>query len=423
MTEAPARKGWCPGALRPMESGDGLIVRVRVPMGDLSIADACLIAKLAETCGNGAIDLTRRANLQLRGVSESTWPELIDALTAAGLVDASEQAESVHNLILSPLAGFDNTCRDGRGIATELWGRLGSDRRLHTLPPKFGFAIDGGGLLPLGETGADATLTADPIQESWRIHLAGSRVFSEPVAEADAVDALCRCALAFAEDAVETSVGRMRDWVKGLGASEAFKCAGLTASAISADSSAAGDPPIGLIDLENGRSIASVGLPFGRIEASQLRRLAGAAVPDKTVFRLTPWRVLLAVCASRCEAEDMLARAAAEGLATDPSDVRMLIDACTGAPACASAEMPVREDALWLMKELGLRSLRRGTLHLSGCAKGCARRVASRVTLIGKEGAYDLVVDGAPGDAPLTTGIPRDRIASVVKEALSEYRS
>jgi precorrin-3B synthase len=406
-----------------MESGDGLIARVRMPMGELSIADASLIARLAETCGNGAIDLTRRANLQLRGVSESTRTELIGALTAAGLVDASEQAESVHNLILSPLAGFDNTCRDGRDIATELWGRLGSDRRMHTLPPKFGFAIDGGGLLPLGETGADATLTADPILETWRIRLAGSRVFSEPVAEADAVDALCRCALAFAEAAIEARVGRMRDWVRGLGAGEVFTRAGLSASAISADFSAAEDPPIGLIDFQKGRSVASVGLPFGRIEASQLRRLAGAAIPDSMVFRLTPWRVLLVVCASRCEAEGMLARAAAEGLATDSSDMRMLIDACTGAPACASAEMPVREDALWLMKELGLRSLRRGMLHLSGCAKGCARRVASRVTLVGREGAYDLVVDGAPGDTPLATGIPRDRIASAVKDALSECRS
>jgi precorrin-3B synthase len=406
-----------------MESGDGLIVRVRVPMGELSVADACLIARLAKTCGNGAIDLTRRGNLQLRGVSESTWPELIDALTVAGLIDVSEQAESVHNLILSPLAGFDDTCRDGRGIATELWRRLGSDRRLHALPPKFGFAIDGGGLLPLGETGADATLTADPTPESWRIRLAGSRVLSEPVAEAEAVDALCRCALAFAEAAAETSVIRTRDWVRGLGVAEAFTCARLSASAISADFGAAGDPPIGLIDLGKGRSVAAVGLPFGRIEASQLGRLAEAAAPHKTVFRLTPWRVLLVVCASRRAAEDMLAWAATEGLVTDLFDVRTLIDACTGAPACASAEMPVREDALWLMNELGPRDLRRGTLHLSGCAKGCARREASRVTLVGKEGAYDLVVDGAPGDTPVAKGIQRDQIASVVKEALSECRS
>ena len=28
--EGAHRKGWCPGALRPMESGDGLIVRLKI---------------------------------------------------------------------------------------------------------------------------------------------------------------------------------------------------------------------------------------------------------------------------------------------------------------------------------------------------------------------------------------------------------
>ena len=29
-------KGWCPGALRPMQSGDGLVVRIRPPTGRLT---------------------------------------------------------------------------------------------------------------------------------------------------------------------------------------------------------------------------------------------------------------------------------------------------------------------------------------------------------------------------------------------------
>ena len=33
---APQVFGWCPGALRPMMSGDGLVVRLRVPMGRLN---------------------------------------------------------------------------------------------------------------------------------------------------------------------------------------------------------------------------------------------------------------------------------------------------------------------------------------------------------------------------------------------------
>ena len=37
---AHLRKGWCPGALRPMQSGDGLLLRVRPKAGSFSIAAA-----------------------------------------------------------------------------------------------------------------------------------------------------------------------------------------------------------------------------------------------------------------------------------------------------------------------------------------------------------------------------------------------
>ena len=33
------------------------------------------------------------------------------------------------------------------------------------------------------------------------------------------------------------------------------------------------------------------------------------------------------------------------------------------------------------------------TLHVSGCAKGCARQASTPVTLIAQEGLYDLVPD------------------------------
>ncbi|MFN7225608.1 MAG: precorrin-3B synthase, partial [Paracoccaceae bacterium] len=62
---APAVRGWCPGALRPMLSGDGLVVRVRPPAGALSAAQAAGIAALAARHGNGFVELTNRANLQL----------------------------------------------------------------------------------------------------------------------------------------------------------------------------------------------------------------------------------------------------------------------------------------------------------------------------------------------------------------------
>ena len=76
-------KGWCPGALRPMQSGDGLIVRVRPCCGAFSLEQARGLADLARRLGNGHIDLTRRANLQLRGLVEERLPELHDGARQA----------------------------------------------------------------------------------------------------------------------------------------------------------------------------------------------------------------------------------------------------------------------------------------------------------------------------------------------------
>ena len=95
-------KGWCPGALRPMASGDGLVVRVRPPLGRLTPAQAGAIARAALAHGNGIIDLSARANLQLRGVTETSHAPLIADLRAEGLIDPDIQTESLRNLIVTP---------------------------------------------------------------------------------------------------------------------------------------------------------------------------------------------------------------------------------------------------------------------------------------------------------------------------------
>src|SRR5215470_331896 len=81
-----AIKGWCPSAFRPMLSGDGLVVRIRPRGGRLTAAQACGIADLAERHGNGLIDLTGRANLQIRGVREDCHEPLVVALAELALV-------------------------------------------------------------------------------------------------------------------------------------------------------------------------------------------------------------------------------------------------------------------------------------------------------------------------------------------------
>ena len=63
MSIAPVIKGWCPGALTPMMSGDGLVVRVRPFGGRISAEQAKGLADLATQSGNGMMDLSSRCLL------------------------------------------------------------------------------------------------------------------------------------------------------------------------------------------------------------------------------------------------------------------------------------------------------------------------------------------------------------------------
>ena len=141
-------RGWCPTAWRPMAAGDGLILRVRPRLARLTPAQARTIAVVARTHGNGLIDLTNRAALQLRGLREADWPVALGALVAAGLVDPDPVREARALLVAPDWREGDDTHR----IACALLDRLDA---LPPLPGKIGIAIDAGREPVLTDSPAD----------------------------------------------------------------------------------------------------------------------------------------------------------------------------------------------------------------------------------------------------------------------------
>lgn len=138
-----AIQGWCPDAWRPMAAGDGLLVRIGPPLGRLTRAQAMGLCAAAIAHGNGQIDATSRARLQIRGAG-ADWRALVERLAALGLVARDPARERRGNIIVAPdwCAG-DDTQR----IATDLTARL---CELPVLPDKTGFVIDAGPAPVLG---------------------------------------------------------------------------------------------------------------------------------------------------------------------------------------------------------------------------------------------------------------------------------
>ena len=402
-------RGWCPGALRPMESGDGLLVRVRPRAGRLATGDVIAIAAAAERYGNGLIDLTRRANLQLRGLSDESLPDLWGDLSRRRLIDASADAEAVRNVMVTPLASVA-----AHELARALEAALLARPELWQLPGKFCFSVDDErSVLPLDEERADIRLVAR-----------SGAVASVAIGcdRADAVAWLGSCAIeAAVEIAIDVAVqflalrdnARIRLHDLGEPAFHELQ------HSVAADFDPLPNPPadraagrdLGKV-LRAGELVAvGVAAPFGRVEAGNLRAFA-AAVQKLGIaeFHISPWRALYLPVAKGNEAEALLNAAGACGFIVDAGNPLASIDACPGAPGCRSGLIDTRAVAAQLAPLLTARGWR--SCHVSGCAKGCARSTPADLTLVGTgEGLAVMRYDTAQG-VPRTL-IPLARLSDL----------
>jgi precorrin-3B synthase len=393
-------KGWCPGALRPMQSGDGLIVRVRPQSASLRAQDLGALADAARQFGNGHIDLTRRANLQIRGVREASLSDLHDVIARLGLLDANAEGEAVRNIMINPLAGIDPTepC-DVRPIAGELARWLTSDRSLWALPSKFGFIIDGGGVLSLGEQRADVRLVAMGAQIAIGIETRAGIEWLGSATPGAAAAAATEIGLVFIKGASRDKRQRMRDLSDdGLSSVRAAMKSRLDPLHERPREADASMNRIGLIELGADRFALGIAAPFGRIETDQLRKLTDVMTSHGVEeIRLSPWRALYAGVSSQQAAQSILDAATREGLITDPHDPLLRIEACPGAPGCRSTVLDTRGDGRRLAALLPQSGFA-GTVHVSGCAKGCAKSGPADLVLVGSEGRYGIVRRGNAQD-------------------------
>jgi precorrin-3B synthase len=374
-----AIKGWCPGALRPMRSGDGLVVRIRPHGRRLSRAQATGIAELAERFGNGQMDVTNRANLQIRGVSDAGHMPLIEGLARLDLIDADPGAEALRNIVVTPfwVAGDDIA-----SLVTELELALAA-RRL-SLPAKFGFAVDCGAARVLADISADIRIERDAT--CGLIVRADGAAHGCAVARSDAVRSALDLAEWFiASGGATNGRGRMAAHL----AAGATLPAGLTGLAIPARTMPSPRP--GLLD-----GGALVALAFGQLKSAALRILAKEA----DGLRLTPWRMLFV--------EGLRDMPDADGLVTEADDPILRVIACSGAPACGEAHAGTRALAMQLAAHIPAHS----RLHVSGCAKGCAHPGAAPLTLVATPDGFDLVRDGSARGVPVLRGLDRDRIVA-----------
>ncbi|PAT37766.1 precorrin-3B synthase [Vandammella animalimorsus] len=433
---AAAVRGWCPGAWQPMASGDGLVLRVRPPLGRLSARQSLRLARLAQAHGTGVIELSRRANLQLRGLQAARHPAVLRALAASGLLDADARQERLRNLVIDPL------WQPGDGLlamAQALQQALAHSPGLDGLPAKFGFAI---GHATVGDKAGSAPLPGDlqllrlpptPGQReaTWQLQIDGQPwALAAPDAAAALASALALAQWCAAQAQQRRAQGQHPGRMAGLlahwqarhgqrlppwplpPAVQLPPPSALNTAPGKAQASAPSAPPEAGWLPGHGLLLAA---PLGRIDAPALARLAqalprlaatGASAP---MLRITPWRMLLIEAAQPPSAHwlHLAGLDDARHWIGHADDARLRVSACAGAPGCRQALAPTQPLALALAPQVPPGR----HLHVSGCAKDCARPGQATLTLRAVPGAGQSRFALLPQGATQAPGQPMDAAA------------
>ncbi|WP_432125065.1 cobalamin biosynthesis protein CobG [Streptomyces sp. C10-9-1] len=422
--ETPVRERGdaCPGALRLHTADDGALARVRLPAGVLTARQAHSLAEAAERLGDGALHLTSRGNLQLRGLGAACGGPLAELLHGAGLLPAPRH-ERVRNIVASPFSGLDGRgTRDVQPLARELDALLCASERAAALSGRFLFALDDG-RGDMAGLGADVTLRAAAVEDAHpgapadreaAVVVAGGAAVRVPCADGPRTMLLAAEAFLDAAEASGTRAWRVAELPPGRGPSTSALLDRAAAAGIAAEAApvprpgpAVPPPAPGHRPPSAGRAAsggappgaAYVLAPLGRLTAAQWRAAADLADRRGTgELRATPWRgLVLPGLPAR-----FLPALAEAGLVTDPASPWHGTGACIGRPGCAKALSDVRADATAAVS---------GTpgggppgdlpVYWSGCERRCGHPHGARIDVVATgDGRYDLTVAGGTGPQP-----------------------
>ena len=413
----PQRRGACPGLSAPMPTGDGLLVRL-LPSGTIPLAAFAALCQAARAHGNGVIEVTSRGSIQVRGLSATSAPEL--AHTIRALAIAADDGVAV---LCDPLAGLDaGEIFDSAALATELRRAIAQRALATRLSPKVSVVIDGGGAIRLGVVAADIRLRARAARGEGVLHVSVGGDEDRAaglghVAAMRGVETVLRLCDVIAQRGRDA---RARDIVAAEGV-QAF-CSVMSDFLLSADPvldprssgnkrNETADAAIGKFSLRNGEWAIGIGFAFGHADAGSLERLAEAArTAGATGLRPAPGRTLLAIGLPQETAPAFAAAAERLGFITRGDDPRRKVIACAGAPICASAHIGSRALAPAVAASAAPRL---GTIHISGCAKGCAHAGAAALTVVGMPEGCALIANGTVRDTPFAV-VTKNELAEAI---------
>jgi ferredoxin-nitrite reductase len=450
----------CPGLFYAVPAQDGLLFRIRIPGGILTVEQTRMLAQFTEQFGDGGLQVTNRANIQIRTRHPEISGETLTALQQVGLA-RDPQVDHLRNLMGSPTAGIDPAALiDVRPLIEALDRQISSRTDLAGLPAKFSIGIDGGEAVSVRNRSNEIWLVAarspnPAVDEQAAVGFQVLLSTGEPeavdtgiwVKPADGVAVVIAMAEVYLELATayrppQGKKPRLKKILEIVGIAEFLKQVKLKLIPVGlaevmqserrdqSSGQSDSDQPLGVhAQVQPGFCYIGLNLKLGNLTTLQLHQLADLVESvGNATLRLTPWQTVLIADIPDAQLATVQQQLAAMGFSWQPEIWSALV-ACAGSPGCAAAATPTQLHAQEIAAVLASEPFNRPiNIHLTGCAKSCAQRHRSDIALLGKQTeqqqeVYELFVTGdrSPLGRSLYAEIPATQISDVIQRLIHTY--
>jgi ferredoxin-nitrite reductase len=408
---------------------DAFMARLRIPGGQLKTFQIREIAALAKELTTGYVQITTRANLQIRLIQPKDTPEFLRRIQSIGLHTRGAGADNIRNLTSNPTAGIDpRELIDCTPYVQELAQFIISQREFYDLPRKFNIAFDGGGLIgsveDTNDIGIKAVKSGD--QVAFRFLLGGAtghKAFARdlgilvPPSEVMKVTvALLRVYLAHGNrgDRKKARLKHLLEkWTLAEYLAETEKLLGHPLARVPLDPASLQYPfsevahsHVGVYpQKQSGLHYLGVAVPVGQMTPKQLTRLADIADHyGSGEIRLTVWQNFIIPNIPTTYVETVKKEIARIGFDWKQSNIASGVIACTGSTYCKFSSTDTKGHALELTKYLERRVKLDVpvNIHFTGCPNSCAQHYIGDIGLLGAKTsdgreAYHVCVGGGFG--------------------------
>ena len=464
---------------------DAFMARLRIPGGLLTTFQLRELGRIAQELTSSYVQITTRANLQMRLIQPKDAPEFLRRVQSVGLHTRGAGADNIRNLTANPTAGVDPVeLIDVMPFCQQIGQIIINDRSFYDLPRKFNIAYDGGGLIgtveDTNDIGVKAVLvgqasslsssiggnTNDKLDRQdacptiepgvyFRIALGGAtghKAFARDLGVVVPPNEINKVVVAVLRVYIEHGCrtdrkkARLKHLLEKMSLGEylalvekklgrqlrraPYDPAQMRWASHELPHSHVGDFP----QKQRGLNYVGATCPVGQITPKQMTRLAELAdLYGSGEIRLTVWQNFIIPNVPDAFVPTLKGALEKAGFATKQSNLASGVIACTGNSYCKYAQSNTKGHALELIKylEKKIQLDQPVNIHVTGCPNSCAQHYMGDIGCLGTkvrgEDAYHIFVGGGFGKyqalgRQVFAGVSASELPATVEKMLRAYQ-